>query len=490
MSDEYKKYGGTRNFQKNNFIQANSISSNSIQTNDFVSAYNSNYIMTINNDIISANSNRIRDLAPPLEDNDAARIIDAITYIGTGTYPATTSQVVTSNEFNPLFMDSDRVNGSEKDGIAIEYLNLPTGIATPQDGNWWTLNTFQVGDPSRKSIINRGVYRVKLLSGGVGHILFNRSNGISRVVIIPTNCFEDNINDDDYATIKYLNINNKKIKVVYQDVNGDGRIFKVLNQSIDDIKMDYLRITNNSNSGNFQQLAELNYEVFLTSNSTSKFYYRLATYDINLNRVNSYEIITYDPSNNPQDPTELDYFGLNGTSITYDKESVYVFMEFKVDTGSIAGLEYKYASFRLETGLNTSIEYSGKPQDETYNIFNTSYFQFKKTDGNIDRDLSIIKSEISQLQIIQGTQQSQITGLDSGKLNKTGDIMSGILNMNNNKITNIETPSQDTDATNKEYVDGFLPLAGGDLTGIVTNQQRYETSAGGGVSFIKMTLEK
>ncbi len=72
MSDEYKKYGGTRNFQKNNFIQANSISSNSIQTNDFASSNNGNYMMTINNDVISVNNNRIQNIAEPIDISDAA----------------------------------------------------------------------------------------------------------------------------------------------------------------------------------------------------------------------------------------------------------------------------------------------------------------------------------------------------------------------------------------------------------------------------------
>ena len=85
MSDEYKKYGGTRNFQKNNFIQANSISSNSIQTNDFASSNNGNYMMTINNDVISVNNNRIQNIAEPIDISDAATkkyVDDEFTSIG------------------------------------------------------------------------------------------------------------------------------------------------------------------------------------------------------------------------------------------------------------------------------------------------------------------------------------------------------------------------------------------------------------------------
>ena len=47
--------------------------------------------------------------------------------------------------------------------------------------------------------------------------------------------------------------------------------------------------------------------------------------------------------------------------------------------------------------------------------------------------------------------------------------MSGDINMGDNKITNLETPTDDTDATTKKYVDDLgdtkLDLAGGAMTG-------------------------
>lgn len=46
-----------------------------------------------------------------------------------------------------------------------------------------------------------------------------------------------------------------------------------------------------------------------------------------------------------------------------------------------------------------------------------------------------------------------IEELYNDKLSKTGGIMSGLLNMGNNKITLTYTPSNNTDAVNKEYVD-------------------------------------
>lgn len=42
---------------------------------------------------------------------------------------------------------------------------------------------------------------------------------------------------------------------------------------------------------------------------------------------------------------------------------------------------------------------------------------------------------------------------DTTKLNKAGDTMSGALNMGNNKVTSLGTPTEDGDATPKSYVD-------------------------------------
>ena len=53
---------------------------------------------------------------------------------------------------------------------------------------------------------------------------------------------------------------------------------------------------------------------------------------------------------------------------------------------------------------------------------------------------------------------SKITGLENGStalpyVKKTGDSMTGVLNMSNNKVTNVADPTADGDAVNKKYVD-------------------------------------
>lgn len=48
----------------------------------------------------------------------------------------------------------------------------------------------------------------------------------------------------------------------------------------------------------------------------------------------------------------------------------------------------------------------------------------------------------------------KIAEADNTYVAKTGDSMSGVLSMGNNKITNLGTPTADSDAVTKEYVDG------------------------------------
>lgn len=50
------------------------------------------------------------------------------------------------------------------------------------------------------------------------------------------------------------------------------------------------------------------------------------------------------------------------------------------------------------------------------------------------------------------------------KVNKSGDILEGELNMNNNKITNVACPSDNLDAVNKNYVDNKIGESENDIT--------------------------
>lgn len=62
--------------------------------------------------------------------------------------------------------------------------------------------------------------------------------------------------------------------------------------------------------------------------------------------------------------------------------------------------------------------------------------------------------DIDSLQTWQSTATGQISNIQTNYLQKSGGTMTGAINMNNKKITNIPTPTAGTDAANKNYADG------------------------------------
>jgi hypothetical protein len=78
MSGQFKKYGGVSNYQKSEQIQTDSLTSNYLQTRNFISEqFNGTtrkYMLTINDDVISANGNRIQNVDDPFEPGDAVNL--------------------------------------------------------------------------------------------------------------------------------------------------------------------------------------------------------------------------------------------------------------------------------------------------------------------------------------------------------------------------------------------------------------------------------
>ena len=57
------------------------------------------------------------------------------------------------------------------------------------------------------------------------------------------------------------------------------------------------------------------------------------------------------------------------------------------------------------------------------------------------------------------TSKQYVDARDNAQVSRSGDTMSGMLGMGSNKITNLGAPTGGTDATNKDYVDGILGSA-------------------------------
>ena len=75
-----------------------------------------------------------------------------------------------------------------------------------------------------------------------------------------------------------------------------------------------------------------------------------------------------------------------------------------------------------------------------------------------------LEGRVEALETSQATQDTEIANLKNGTtalpyVKKAGDSMSGILNMSNNKITNVADPTANGDAVNKKYVDQAVAAA-------------------------------
>ena len=76
---------------------------------------------------------------------------------------------------------------------------------------------------------------------------------------------------------------------------------------------------------------------------------------------------------------------------------------------------------------------------------------------------------ITQTNEVEGVDKKYVNDKLDLKLTKSGDSMSGQLDMNDNKIIDLATPTNNSDASTKKYVDdglsGKLDVAGGQMTG-------------------------
>lgn len=66
--------------------------------------------------------------------------------------------------------------------------------------------------------------------------------------------------------------------------------------------------------------------------------------------------------------------------------------------------------------------------------------------------------DIDSLQTWQSTVNGQISSIQTNYLQKSGGTMTGVLNMGNNKIINLGTPSSGNDAVTKSYADNLSKL--------------------------------
>ena len=139
-------------------------------------------------------------------------------------------------------------------------------------------------------------------------------------------------------------------------------------------------------------------------------------------------------------------------------------------------------TYRLKTGGDTYLEVPielydyallvSKMQDLT-NVQQNLAAEVEARQTADDEIRASVTSEASSRQTADTNLQNQINKLTENQENfvqKAGDTMSGDLNMGTHKVTGLATPTGNTDAATKQYVDNavsgdYLPTSGGTMSG-------------------------
>lgn len=191
--------------------------------------------------------------------------------------------------------------------------------------------------------------------------------------------------------------------------------------------VDYLNIRPQVDLFNFQQLANMTYKVFVNSQSSFDFSYRIAVYDASLNFIQAYDAINYDPSNNTRDPPKIDGITLQGWSVQIPRTAFYAFMEVKNNTTGSIEFQFDLGNSNLENAIDNSVENNLLGSRPSTNIFTSDYYVSIRDASGVEKDLATLEAEVAALQATTATQQNEITDISNNYLPLTGGTMTGTL---------------------------------------------------------------
>lgn len=354
----------------------------------------------------------------PKNTNDSARITDTISYLGNATYPKGTQTLVNDASFTPLFFESNRVeffNNFENEynslGVPIEQFNFPSGVVNLVSGSNYTINNPDLNSATPNPVL-KTTYELQFEVGGNANTEYDVNSNIK----IPTQLF---YSLEEAEKVEYIKINGKLLNVEFLTENNNKYVFShITTQTINDHFDDALIITSPRDNIQFNQLADIQYEVYVLNYSCKKFQYRLAIYDESFNRLEAYPALTYDPSVNTLDPSGITALSLNGSSVDFPTNAVYAFMEVACLEVGVVNFEYKYAYSNLQTALANK---------DAFNIFEVDYTGVAQGGGG--GDLSQLEAEVAQLQQLTTAQQGEINSLETNKLDISGGTLTGTLDM-------------------------------------------------------------
>ena len=177
----------------------------------------------------------------------------------------------------------------------------------------------------------------------------------------------------------------------------------------------------------------------------------------------------------------LNYTGTQAATVSLSTTSVttgyYPVANVTVDAyGRITAVSSGAAGTGTVTQVNSGAGLTGGPitstgtlsvkyDDLSIGLNGNSSLEVKNVDASKIGDGTVNNTEFSYLNNATGELQAQI----NNRLNKSGDTMTGILNMSNLRITNVASPTVGTDAVNRNYVDNQIAAtSSGDVTSVQT----------------------
>jgi hypothetical protein len=232
-----------------------------------------------------------------------------------------------------------------------------------------------------------------------------------------------------------------------------------------------------------EELANVEYFMYVLGNSTPRFNIRYAVYDASLNRVQAYDTLLYDPSANPYQSPLISSLLVKGYSVEVPPTAVYGFIEAQNIDGS-GSLAVQFAQATNITQLSYNIETAGSSRSSK-NIFTLDFGDYNADASGLEPQIQANTSNIVVLQGDVATLDVSVNGLTSSvasltssvatKMPLAGGTFTGAVNMGGFVVANGGTPSAPTDLATKSYVDaqtggggsGALPLSGGTMTGVI-----------------------
>ena len=197
-----------------------------------------------------------------------------------------------------------------------------------------------------------------------------------------------------------------------------------------DLSGDFLRVRPVVDLFNFQQLLNFEYSLNVISNSKSKFDMRFTIYDLDLNILETYDPVRYDPSSNPFQPPALESFTFKGYSVQIPAQAEYGFVEIS-GAGSL-NVTFDYANSQLVNALDNSDPNNGTPTGSrsSKNIFVVDWFA-QPFDVNISGDILSLEADVTQLQADVAQIDVSLNLLETGYVKTDGsEPMTGALQVN------------------------------------------------------------